>query len=111
MTVKFSQRMMVPSNLTRISNGKALIQKDQYTGRALKDNATDYPVFTIQILPGKQSNMSLLGLDWTLKNFTETYMLIELDFYSPLYVSLHSKSLDRILIVINDPTFFISQNG
>lgn len=83
MTVKFSQRMMVPSNLTRISNGKALVQKDKYVGRALKDNATDYPVFTIQILPGKQSNTSLLGLDWTLINFTETYMLIELDFDSP----------------------------
>ena len=38
-------------------------------------------------------------------------MLVQLNFYNPLYVSLHSKYLDKILFVIDDPSFFINKKG
>ena len=68
MHVKFYQRMKVPDN-------PELIQNETITL-----NETIYPILRLEVVPGKLTDPLLTQFNWTLKEFTESELKIQLAF-------------------------------
>jgi hypothetical protein len=50
----------------------------------------------LEVLPGKQSEASMLKFNWTLVSYQVTQLLIQLDFENVNYVSSHNSYRDQI---------------
>ena len=46
-----------------------------------------YPVLDIKIIPGTYSDESLLTFNWTFVNYTQTELILQIDFDKPNAVS------------------------
>ena len=55
-----------------------------------------YPIVKLEVLPGKQSDISQLKFNWTLVEFQVSQLLIQLDFENLNYVSCHNSDRDQI---------------
>jgi hypothetical protein len=50
----------------------------------------------LEVLPGKQSEATMLKINWTLVSYQVTQLLIQLDFENVNYVSSHNSDRDQI---------------
>jgi hypothetical protein len=70
-----------------------------------------YPVLELIVLPGKQSEKSMLKFNWTLVEYQPAQLLIQLDFENQNYVSSHSSDRDQIQITIYGFQLFADSLG
>ena len=70
-----------------------------------------YPMLELIVLPGKQSEKSMLKFNWTLVEYQTTQLLIQLDFENQNYVSSHSADRDRIQVTIYGFQLFADSLG
>jgi hypothetical protein len=78
MHVKFDRKMKIPDHPEYIKNETITL------------NETTYPILNLTAIPGKFSEKSMLGFNWTFIKFTPSEMLIQLDFEILSYISSKS---------------------
>lgn len=74
-------------------------------------NDTVYPMLKFEIVPGKYSEVKKLDFNWTLVNFTNVELLIQLNFEHLNYVSSHAANYDSIKLIIYGWPMFADLNG
>lgn len=63
--------------------------------RQLESNVTveELPVLKLEVIPGPESNATLLGFTWNVTQESHQYMKINLNFTNPEYVSSNLVSM------------------
>ena len=68
------------------------------------------PVLQVEVIPGLESNETLLGFTWNVTAETERELEIHLFFDNPWYISSNPIP-DKVRLTFNDPSLFIGING
>ena len=87
MTIAFTDRLIIPSNATKIVNET---------------------VFEIWVEPVGESLTPMLGFTWETVSFSESQLEIQLFFENAKYVSSDLEDLDLMKIKVKKPDYFFS---
>jgi hypothetical protein len=96
--IEFNSTMKVPSHPEELENTTVFIDKKTY------------PALDVKIIPGVQSKISNLQFNWTFKNFTQTELVLKMNFKTPEWVSINEYK-EQIEITIYANHFFSDIRG
>jgi hypothetical protein len=90
----------------KVPDNPELIQNETITL-----NETIYPILSLEVVPGRLTNPKLTKFNWTLKEYTETELKIQLTFEHLDYISSRSQYPDSMNLTIYGYQFFADSLG
>ena len=99
MHVKFNKIMKIPEQPTQIQNDTIVI------------NQTTYPVVKLEVVAGKYSDPTKLKFNWTLVEFNQKELLINLEFENIGLVSSQKRDPDLMQMTFYGFYYFSDSSG
>lgn len=96
--ISFSEDIYTVPNITMITNGTVAI------------NGEELPVLHLEIEPGEDSDLKMLGFTWRVVSQTARKLVIQMIFDEPLFISANSDK-EVLKATFRDPFMFTAKNG
>jgi len=96
--IAFDRPVNPITNYTLIEEGEVL-----FNGQVL-------PILEIKMVPSEFQSIENLSFNWTVSNFTENELILQIIFLNPKHVSIYSES-DGLELTINGYHLFVDKEG
>ena len=80
------------------------------SGTFQNKDSEEEAVFTVEVIPGKDSDPSKLDFTWSVQEMTERQILIQMNFEDALYVSANEQP-DTMRVTFADKYMFVGTNN